>query len=179
MALSGKAAVPSLSCARWPPLPCRGGNPERSRHGRDPDGLHTSGFPVPASLCVRASSHPGPVLCGPVGVSPSRKSAPTHSDPHTARHAGMPMEAWALCMARPLLSPVLGSWRPARWAAAPCPASGETGLQGGSSLCSRQPWSSGGRAQSRAQAYPPTQHPGRQEVLPVGRAGPGDRLWAR
>ena len=40
----------------------------------------------------------------------------------------------------PLPSPVLGSWRPARWAAAPSPASGETGPQGGSSLCSRQPW---------------------------------------
>lgn len=32
--------------------------------------------------------------------------------------------------------------------------------------------------QSRARVYPPTQHPGQWEALPVGRAGPGDRLWA-
>lgn len=49
------------------------GNPECSGHGRDPDGPQTSGFPVPAPLWVTASSHPGPVLCGPAGVSPSSK----------------------------------------------------------------------------------------------------------
>lgn len=49
------------------------------------------------------------------------------------------------CSARPAPAhPMLGSWRSARWAVAPCPAGGETGPHGGTSVCSRQPRPSGG-----------------------------------
>lgn len=49
------------------------------------------------------------------------------------------------CSARPAPAhPVLGSRRSALWVAAPCPAGGETGPHGGTSVCSRQPQPSGG-----------------------------------
>lgn len=84
------------------------------------------------------------------------------------------MEAWALCTTRPCPAGFL----------APCTLGCGTlsckwGDRSPGRLFPVQQAALAFRRQSRARAYPPTQHPGRREVLPVGRAGPGDRLWAR
>lgn len=69
----------------------------------------------------------------------SYRLRPTRCPACRAAHGGL-----GALRGPPLPTPVLGSRRSTRWAAAPCPAGGETGPHGGASVCSRQPQPSGG-----------------------------------